>query len=73
MQLLKELQGVGDLESLDPGLGGARDTPTALQDLRNPLETLDHLEWEQPGRPRRRLHRGAPCKQTPVWEADWSG
>lgn len=36
MQLLKELQGVGDPESLDPGLGGARDTPTALQDLRNP-------------------------------------
>lgn len=46
MELLKELQGMGTLESLDPDFRGPRDTPTALQDLRGPGETLGPLDWE---------------------------
>lgn len=79
MELLKELQGLGTLGSLDPGFGGPRDTPAPLRGvLRGPGETLGPLDWEQPARP----HRGPQSGGSPqadsslggwlVWTEAWS-
>ena len=78
MELLKELQGMGTLEPLDPDFGGPRDTPTPLQDLRGSGETLGPLDWEQPARP----HRGTQSRGSQqadsslggwlVWTEAWS-